>query len=319
MTSPARKRVLLYAGAALLAAGLCFVGWGLEIAPDAGTRLGGAAVMFELGQVDEAIAICRRTIQEHPDCLDAYVYLATFLGGSGNYGGAVTAYDQALARVPAGELQRNLMLDRASVLLKAGRRAEFDRARERLARGGSDYRVHVADAMVQAESRNWAAAVTLYRQALQSKPEDHALRSRIFQAEMERGRQAVAQGRFEDAAGAFDAARELFPVESRAHLEAASARLRQGRPLEAVEVLREVRPDTPGAPALVFDAATAFLDSERDTLAFWALRAAVQGDPEQTRDLLRTDPAWTARQRDPRVLEILALTTDPAVRLTGSE
>ena len=276
MTFPARRRVLLYAGAALLAAGLCFVGWGLEIAPDAGTRLGGAAVMFELGQADEAIAICRRTIQEHPDCLDAYVYLATFLGGSGNYGEAVT-------------------------------------------RGGGDYRVHMADAMVQAESRNWAAAVTLYRQALQSKPEDHALRSRIFKAEMERGRQAVAEGRFEDAAGAFDAARELFPVESRAHLEAASARLRQGRPLEAVEVLREVRSDTPGAPALVFDAATAFLDSERDTLAFWALRAAVQGDPEQTRDLLRTDPAWTARQRDPRVLEILALTTDPAVRLTGSE
>ena len=276
-------------------------------------------MLFDLGQVDEAVAVCRQTIQEHPDCVDAYVFLATFLGLSGDYGGAVTAYDQALVRVQAPDLQRDLMLDRASVLLKAGRRAEFDRAREQLARGGSDYRVHMADGMAQAESRNWAAALTSYRQALQSRPEDHVLRSRVFAAEMERGRQAVAEGRFEDAAGAFDAARELFPVESGAHLEAASARLRQGRPLEAVEVLRDVRPDTPGAPALVFDAATAFLDSERDTLAFWALRAAVRGDPAQTRDLLRTDPAWAARQGDPRVLEILALTSGPAARLTGSE
>ncbi len=55
--------------------------------------------------------------------------------------------------------------------------------------------------MAQADRRNWAAALTSYRQALQSRPTDHVLRSRVFQAEMERGREAVERVYQETLAG----------------------------------------------------------------------------------------------------------------------
>ena len=75
-------------------------------------------------------------------------------------------------------------------------------------------------------------------------------------------------------------------------------------------MLRDPAPRRVGRRAARLRAATAFLDSKRDAWALWTLRAA-EGDHEGTRDLLRTDPACAARQTDPRVLEVLALTTLP--------
>ncbi|MFQ5845335.1 MAG: tetratricopeptide repeat protein [Planctomycetota bacterium] len=211
------------------------------------------------------------------------------------------------------------MLDRASVLVAAGRLEEFAAQRRELARAGPDHRLDVADGLWAAAEERWPEALAAFRRALERRPDDVMIRSRVFHLEMERGRRALARGGFEEAQGAYDAARALFPSESRAQLEAARVRLRGGRPVDALEVLRDLPPGAPGVSELVFDTATVLVDSHQDALALWALRAAVQADGAGTLDLLRSEPAWAARRSDPRILEILALVGGPGAGLTGSK
>ena len=57
-------------------------------------------VLSEQGQLDEAIAACRRAIELKPDHADAHYSLGVFLGRTGRPDEAVAAYRKAIALEP---------------------------------------------------------------------------------------------------------------------------------------------------------------------------------------------------------------------------
>ncbi|MCK6459884.1 MAG: tetratricopeptide repeat protein, partial [Planctomycetes bacterium] len=141
--SKGRRRVFLYATAIAVAGGLLFAGYGITVPPDAGTRLQGAAFLATLGDTERALEVCDQVLREHPDSVDARVFRATFLAAAGRHDDAVLAYEDAIARTEDESGRCDLVLDRASVLLQAGRTKEFEAERQRLASMDAGYRLDV--------------------------------------------------------------------------------------------------------------------------------------------------------------------------------
>lgn len=320
MTSSGRRRTALYATAVALGAGLLFVGFGITVPPDIGTRLSGAALLAQVGDYESALAELDVAIRENPRSVEAYVYRGTVCARAGRYGDALAAYDRALALGAAPALAREISVDRASVLLALGRVEEFRAERDRLAREAEDSRIHLLDGVAAENGGDWAGAAAAYRRAATSDPSDERARSLLCAAEIRRGEVALAEGRLVEARDAFDAARAAVPGDPRAHLRAAEVRIALDDAPGALEVLREVRRDTPGVAALVFRAATRELDAGRGERAFWALAAAMEVDPEGTASRIRAEPAWRTCAEDPRLLEMLSRNgTAERARLTEGQ
>lgn len=305
MNADARRRMVLYGAASILAGGLLFAGFGVTVAPDPGTRLNGAAMLAQVGSYDEAIAICRTTLEEHEDNVEARVYLAAFLASAGRSDEALAAYDDAIRRNRDASLAKDLVLDRAVLLVRMGRREEGLRIRAELERQGGA-RVHLLDAAAAEASGDWAAARGAYARAVAANPEDARVRGSLYLCAMEEGRAALASGDAEKAREAYDAAREAVPGEPAGHLRAAEVRIALKRPLEAVEILREVRATAPGVAAMVFRAATALAEAGDRERALFALEGALQADFDGTRARLAAEPAWTTRRDDAEVRALVS-------------
>ena len=87
-----------------------------------------ALALGEQGQLDEAIAACRRAIQLKPDDADAHYNLGTFLARTGRLAEAVAAYREAIALRPDhAESHCNL----GYVLQKQGKLAQALKSLER--------------------------------------------------------------------------------------------------------------------------------------------------------------------------------------------
>jgi tetratricopeptide (TPR) repeat protein len=168
----ARRRIALYAVCLVLGAGLLIAGFGVTVPPDPGVRLSGARLLAGLEDYDRALAVCAQVIEEHPDCVDARVYRATFLAMAERHTEAIAAYDDALAHLEGhGELRRQLLTDRASVLLAGGRKEEFALARDDLARERVDAGVHLLDGLKARHEGDSDAAAQALRRAVESDPE----------------------------------------------------------------------------------------------------------------------------------------------------
>jgi tetratricopeptide (TPR) repeat protein len=303
--SSGRRRAVLYGAGILAAAALLFAGYGISVPPEPAVRLNGATLLASAGQYDEALEICDIVLAEHPDNVEARIFRATFLSMAGRHDAAVAAYDDVLACVADEEMRRDLILDRASVLLAAGRRAEFRRDCETLARLGSEHRALLLEGLAAAQDEDWDSAVAAYRGAHERRPDDEPVKARLWNALMEQGRAELAARRFDDALQAFDAAQPLFPKATKAHLRAIEVRLAQGEPQDAVERLRVLGPDTPGIAPLLFRAATALLAAGERDGALDALDAALEIDPAGTRALFDKEPGWRACRDDADVARIL--------------
>jgi len=303
--SSTTRRILLYAAGAIVAAVALFAGWGYEPPPDAAVRLNGAAMIGGLGQYDEAIAICDQVLREHPDNLEARIYRATFLAAAKRHEESLAAYDEALAHAGEEEMKRNLIQDRAGVLLTLGRLDEFAAARRTLAAAGDDYRVHVLDGLAAERAGDLADAVGAYEQGLAAKPDDEHLRARLWHALVRRGDAAVAARDFETARTAYDRACPLFENAYMAHLKAAEVRIAAGAAGAAADVLAAVEPATPGLAPLAFRTATALLERGRVEGALRALSLAVRADRAAVRALLGKTNTWEALRGDARVLALL--------------
>jgi tetratricopeptide (TPR) repeat protein len=304
--SSGRRRAVLYGAGILAAAVLLFTGYGISVPPDPGVRLNGATLLAGAGEYDEALKLCDIVLREHPDNLEARVFRATFLSMAGRHDEAVAAYDEALAHVGGDEeMRRDLILDRASSLLAAGRHEEFQRERERLARLGGDHRALVLEGMAAAEASDWDKAVEAYRGAHVRRPQDEPIRARLWNALVEQGQAALAARSFEKAQEAFDAAQPLYPTATKAHLKGIEVRLAVDDPEDALRRCRALGPDTPGIAPLLFRAATALLEAGNRTLALEALQAALEADPGGTRTLLDKEAAWDACRGDSDVVRIL--------------
>jgi tetratricopeptide (TPR) repeat protein len=317
VTPAGRRRTALYATAVVLGGALLLLGFGITVPPDLGTRLSGAALLAQVGDYDSALAELDAAIRENPRSVDAFVYRGAICARAARHADALAAYDRALALGAPPALARDIAVDRASVLLALGRAEEFRAERDRLAREAEDSRIHLLDGIAAEHARDWAGAAAAYRRAADRDPSDEATRSRLYAVEIRRGEAALAEGRLVEARDAFDAARAAMPGDAGAHLRAAEVRIALDDAPGALDVLRGVRRDTPGAAALVFRAATRELDAGRGERAFWALAAAMEADPEGTASRVRAEPAWRACAEDPRLLELLSRNgTAPSARLT---
>jgi len=304
--SNGRRRAVLYGAAIAAAAGLLFAGYGISVPPDAGVRLNGATLLAGAGRYDKAVEICDVVLREHPDSLDARVFKATFLAMAGRHDTALVAYDDAIAHAGDDEDMRlDLVLDRASVLLSAGRHEEFRRECDRLARLGPDHRPLVLKGMAAAQAADWDAAVEAFGGAHEHRPGDPQIKARLWNALMEQGQAALAGRGFANALRAFDAAQALFPTARKAHLMAIEVRLAQGDPEDALRRGRTLDPATPGLAPLLFRAATVLLEAGDRSTALEALGAALEADPAGTRVLLDKEPAWDVCRNDPEVRRIL--------------
>ncbi|MHC4939839.1 MAG: tetratricopeptide repeat protein [Planctomycetota bacterium] len=286
------KRGLLYGGAVSLAAVLLFLGFGITVAPDIGTRLSGAAMLAGVGSHDEALAEVELAIKEHPEVLDGYVYRAAILAQAERLPAALAAYDRALEHPDAtGLMERSLRQDRASVLLAMDRTAEFKKARDQLAAGGTDRFVHSLDGLAASRRKDWAAAVGHWENAFKAE-ENPGSRSQLYAALVERGKQQVAEGRFEDATKQFDRARQLMPAVNEPFLRAAEARLAENDAEGALTAIAGCRDGTPGVAPLRVRAATMLLEAGKTDAAWNALESAFRCDKVAAAALVDAEPAW---------------------------
>ncbi|MHC4224254.1 MAG: tetratricopeptide repeat protein [Planctomycetota bacterium] len=289
----ARRRLALYAACLVLGAGLLVAGFGITVPPDPGVRLSGARLMAGLGNYDRALAICAQVTEEHPDCVDARVFKAAFLAMAERHDEAIAAYDDALAHLAGqSELRRRVLTDRASVLLAGGRKEEFARARDDLARERMDAGVHILDGLKAREEGNSDAAAEALRRAIAIDPEGQQARALLFSTLMDLGQGAVADGKFAGANRAYDEASALYPTLTEATLKAAEVRLAERDPEGALEVLGGKESSGRGVAPLAFRAATALLAQGRTKEALRGLEAAARADREATRALFDREPAW---------------------------
>ncbi len=303
----AHRRAVLYGAGTLVAAALLFAGFGITVAPDAATRLNGAALHAEAGQYDLALEIVALVLREHPGDLDARIYRATILGMARRYDEALAAFDDALGGAGDDrELARNLRQDRAALLLEAGRLDEFRAARAALSADGGDFRVSVLDGLEASKQGDPAAAARAYARALEGSPGDPHIRARLWNARMDEGKAALAQRRFAEAKAAFDGARDLFPQVPAAHLRAAETLLALDDAPGAVEILRVLSPRTPGIAPLVFRAATALLERGATDAAIEALEGAYASDPAAVKSLFETERAWDVQRGNAAVQAVFA-------------
>jgi tetratricopeptide (TPR) repeat protein len=303
--SRTRRRALLYSVAVLAGAALLFAGYGITVPPDTATQLHGAAFLAGLGQTDQALEACDKVLREEPGSLDARVYRATFLSMAGRQDEALLAFEDAIAHASDKDVKCDLILDRASILLQAGRTQEFEAERQRLATLGAGYRLDLCEGLKAEKEGAWGAAVDAYGRAAKARPGDEQVTGRLHVALLEQGREALAAGRFDDARRSIDRAVELLPRAQEARLRAAEVRLVTGDLDGAIAQLREAGPKARGAAPLIFRAATALLRDRRREEALDALAAALQCDRAVTEPLLRNEALWRDEIGKPDVQELL--------------
>jgi len=313
-----KRRVALYGAGIVLAGGLLFAGFGITIPPDPGTRLMGASMLAGLGDHDGALAICATVLEEHPDSLDARVYQASFLAQAKRWDESLQAYDDALEHVEGDSaLLRSLRADRASVLLNAGRTADFRRERDDLARDNIDGHVHLLDGLKAQKDERWDAAVEAYRNAFAEDAKNVTAQALLYYAFVESGKAHLAERRFEQAKESFDGARELYPRVADTILLAVQVRLALDDAVDAVAVLRDSGVRAPGVAPLAFRAATALLRKQDFDASVAALQYAHDVDAEATKSLFDKESEWDA-YRNRTVVAAVFETEDksPEVGLT---
>ncbi len=303
--NPRRRRALLYGIGLVVAGGLLFAGYGITVPPDAGARLNGAAFLAGLGQTDQALAVCEQVLKEHPDDVDARVFRATFLAMAGRHDEALKAYDDAIARTKDDGVRCDLVLDRASVLLQAGRSQEFKGERDRLAAMGAGYRLDVCEGLWAEKEGAWGAAVVAYGRAHEARPEDEQLKGRLYLSLLEQGREALGAGLYPEARRAFDRAVGLLPRARDAHLRVVEVCLATRDADGAVAHLREVGPRARGVAPLVFRVSTLLLELGRREEALDALSAGLAADRAGVLALLQNETVWRAELSRPDLRELL--------------
>ncbi len=308
--SRGRRRAYLYAATIAVAGGLLFAGYGITVPPEPGTRLQGAAFLAALGDTERALEACDQVLREHPDSLDARIFRAAFLAAAGRHDEAARTYEDAIARAKDESIRCDLTLDRASVLLQAGRTREFEAERQKLAAMGAGYRLDVCEGLWAEKGGAWGAAVAAYRRAAGKRPLDEQLKGRLHTALLEQGREQLAAGRLDEARASFDGAVELLPRAREARLRAAEVRLATRDVDAAVAQLREAGPRAPGVAPLLFRAATLLLEKGRREEALDALAAALVADRAAALALLRNETVWAAQMGQPDVLELLETEQD---------
>jgi len=197
----------------------------LELAPtNAVARYNLGSALMRAGQVDGAIAAYQRVIEIMPDHADAHCNLAIGLHQKGQVNQAIVHYQRALAMRPEfAEVHNNL----GRIYQDQGQindaLAHYRRALE-IQPGLSQTHFNLASLLQQSSQAN--QAIAHYQRAIEMRP-DYA------EAHNNLGRLLHEQGRLNEAAAHFRRALELQPRLAQTHLNLAGLLLRQGQASEA--------------------------------------------------------------------------------------
>lgn len=309
MRASTRRRGWLYSVSTLLATGLIFLGFGVTVAPDLGTRLAGAGLLAAAGSFDDALDEVDRGIEEHPELLDGFVYRAAILAQAARYEESIKAYDRALAHDKAvGFLRRSLIQDRSSVLLVLGDVDAVQAARDELALESVDRYVCTLDAVLAEKREDWSAAVRHWEKAVELEGTD-LLKGHLWNALMRQGQIAVASGRLDEARTTFARASDVLPGEWQSFFKGAEIRLAEQDPTGAMIALEACPENTPGLAPLLFRCATEFFQKGELDAAWDAIAKSVAADRDATAVLLDQEPAWKHERDSARMKAIFALDT----------
>jgi len=287
-----QRRGILYSVGTFAAAALIFLGFGVTLPPDLGTRLSGAALLAGGESYDAALKEVDLGIREHPEELDGYVFRAAILAQAGRYDEALAAYDEALEHDRAtGEVRLELYQDRASILLTMKRTDEFDAACLYLDANGGARHVHTLRGLAACQTKDFPAAARHFEAALAIDDSDQ-IRGRVWDVLLTLGRDLVAEGRLPEARRCFERAGELIPGNAVAFLKGAEVRLAEDDPDGALAIMAGCKADTPGAAPIYLRIATAYLERGNSEQALSCLADAVICDREATEVLIKQEPAW---------------------------
>jgi len=307
VATPTQRRGILYSTAVAVGATLLFLGFGITVAPDLGTRLSGAALLAGSGAYDKALEVVDIGIREHPEELDGYVFRAAILARAERYDGALAAYDEALEHERAtGDVRIELIQDRASILLALKRMDEFRDACDELTANGATDRVHTLEGLAACQAKDYATAARHFEAAL-ALDDSQQSRGRVWDVLLTWGRDLVAEGRLDEARRCFERAGELIPGNAVAFLKGAEVRLAEDDPDGALAIMAGCPAGVPGAAPIYFRIATAYLAKGDSThaQALQCLADAVSADRESVLALLEQEPAWDALRKDATFAKLL--------------
>ena len=309
MATRAQRRGILYSLGIVAGAALLFLGFGVTLAPDLGTRLSGAALLAGAEAYDDALAEVDLGIREHPEELDGYVFRAAILAQAQRYEEAIAAYDVALEHERAtGDVRLELYQDRASLLLTLERTEEFRAACVELEAMGGVRHVHTLKGLAACQTKDYAEAARRFESALELH-DTPQIRGRVWDVLLTWGRDLVAEGELEKARRCFERAGELIPGNAVAFLKGAEVRLASDDAEGALAIMAGCPEGAPGSAPILFRIATALLTKGDTPRALDCLHAALTSDREAVVILLEQETAWDAERASKELQELLAQKT----------
>ena len=245
------RRVLLYAAGVTVLAGLGYAGFLYDPPPDAMIRLEGARTLAVAGNFEAALDVCDLVATEHPGSFEERLFRAAILAQAERYEEALDVYDAVLAAAPDPGVRRDLLLDRASVLLALGRHEDVDAARAELAEDPRDHRPHLLDATMAEREGRWVDAIEAYGAAgakLAADEQDTSwVDARRVRSHMLAARAARDAGHLRAAADHFDEAAALAPESVLARMEGARVWLQAGMVADAIARVEQAHAIDPRA------------------------------------------------------------------------
>lgn len=210
------------------------------LAPVAALHL--AALRGRLGDPDRGAAMLERLARDYPQAPEPLAALGNLLSDAGRFGGAVDAYDRALARIPHPQkADWSLFYLRGSALERAhdSGRAEADVLQALRLSPDEPFALNFLGYSWAAANRNLPEARRMIERALQLRPDDGAIVDSL-------GWVMLRQGDVPGAVRTLEKAAELEPVDPTITGHLGDAYWAAGRHIEAADQWRRalvLRPD----------------------------------------------------------------------------
>jgi tetratricopeptide (TPR) repeat protein len=252
--------------------------------------------LLSLGKYDEAshywkVATCIENLKLKPNEYQTWYNRGNALFNLGRYEEAIDAYDQALKIKPD---YHQACYMRGFVLSNLGRHEEAIAAYDQALQIKLDYHeAWYSRGFVLNNLGRYEEAISAYDQALQIKPDYH-------EAWYSRGFVLNNLGRYEEAISAYDQALQIKPNYHEAWNNRGIVLGNLGRHEEAISAYDQALQIKPNYHEAWYNKASAYSLQNQIELALENLQKAIQPNPENYRQMAKTDSDFDNIRHDPR-------------------